>query len=142
MKYIRDAIKKIKIQRTNLGFSQIPNSNPKDVKMALFHSNETVCFDQNNLFWYKTTSFWPTPKTRGVPNDLSSSNCSSSSTFCTQKDARVTTFQSHLMFISPPNKTNKTSLSWPDTVLHPQCDSCWLVAYIAAMTPPQRGWSD
>jgi hypothetical protein len=49
LKYIRDAIKKIKIQRTNLGFSQIPNSNPKDVKMALFHSNETVCFDQNNI---------------------------------------------------------------------------------------------
>jgi len=25
--------------------------------MASFHLNETVCFDQNNLFWYKTICF-------------------------------------------------------------------------------------
>ena len=30
--------------------------------MTPFHLNETVCFDQNMLFWYKTMSFQPTQK--------------------------------------------------------------------------------
>jgi len=54
--------------------------------MTSFHLNETVCFDQNGLFWYKTMLFRPTQKKR-VPDGLSCGHCLSSSTFCTRKVA-------------------------------------------------------
>jgi len=34
--------------------------------MTSFHLNETVCFDQNGLFWYKTMLFRPTQKKKGA----------------------------------------------------------------------------
>jgi hypothetical protein len=43
---------------TKLNFSQIP----EDIKTTSFHLNETMHFNQNDLFWYKTMSFWPTQK--------------------------------------------------------------------------------
>jgi hypothetical protein len=55
-------LKEIKRQMTKLNFSQIPKETPEGVKMTPFHLNETVCFDQNGLFWYKTMLFRPTQK--------------------------------------------------------------------------------
>jgi hypothetical protein len=88
-------LKEIKSRRTNLNFSQIPNKNPKKIKTTLFHLNVTVCFDQNDLFWYKKMSFWlarEQKKQREMVDDLSSDYCSSFSTFNTKKVARVTIF--------------------------------------------------
>jgi len=84
-------LKEIKSRRTNLNFSQIPNKNPKKIKTTLFHLNVTVCFDQNDLFWYKKMSFWLAREQKKTERD-SSDYCSSFSTFNTKKVARVTIF--------------------------------------------------
>jgi hypothetical protein len=61
--------------------------------MASFYLKAMVRFDQNNLFWYKMTSFWPIKKQKqGMSNDLSADHYSSSSTFCAQKTTWMTTF--------------------------------------------------
>jgi hypothetical protein len=79
-----------------------------------FHLNEMVYFDQNGLFWYKTIPFWPAHKKKKMSIDLSSDYCSSSSTFCTRKAARIATFSEHSMLhlSTKSDKPYTTMMAW------------------------------